>query len=235
MSNTTKPAPLTLYTVGTPNGQRVSVYLEELKAAYELDYTWKKMNFATKEQKEPWFLALSPNGRIPALVDHTRSDVAVFESAAILLYLSQHYDPARAFSWAPDTDGEEWSEMLQWMFFAHGGVAPMEAQVVHFLHQAPEKIPYAIARFVDETKRLFGVLELRLSGGLLEGDKPREWLVGDKYSIADMNAAPWVRAHRFVGVDSLDEWPHVKAWIERFEARGLRCRLGLTLRRYDER
>jgi len=191
---------LHLYTVGTPNGHKVSLYLEELKAAYGLEYTFQGLTFAKNEQKEPWFLEINPNGRIPALVDHNRGGFKVFESAAILLYLAQHYDKEHKFSFDPSSD--EYNEALQWIFFVHGGIGPMQGQAGHFARYAPEKIPYAIKRYQDETRRLYSVLDTRLTG--------RDWLAGPgkgTYSIVDINAWPWVKGHPYVGIETIDEYP----------------------------
>lgn len=138
-----------LYTAGTPNGFKVSIHLEELKAAYGLEHelvsyhilepryptdnqcsSYEKIDIGKLTQKEPWFLALNPNGRIPVLVDRSRNNFVVFETAAILLYLSQHYDKDYKFWFKSDDEngGNDYSQMLQWMFFAHGGVGPMQGQ-----------------------------------------------------------------------------------------------------------
>jgi len=213
MASATKP--LMLYTGRTPNGYKVSVLLEELKAAYGgPDYDYYPIDIWTNEQKEPWFLAMNPNGRIPTLKDRARGDFPVFETAAILLYLVQHYDPERRFTFDAATEADDYSEMLQWIFFAHGGVGPMQGQANFFTHYAPDKIPYAINRYVTEAKRLYGVLELRLAG--------RDYLAGPgrgKYSIADCNVWPWIRIHGYSVCDTLDEWPNLKAWTERIGAR----------------
>ncbi|KJA30135.1 hypothetical protein HYPSUDRAFT_32229 [Hypholoma sublateritium FD-334 SS-4] len=209
--STTSTKPITLYTAGTPNGHQVSIFLEELKAAYPgVDYDAVKINMSINQQKEPWFIKLNPNGRIPTIVDHTRSDFAVFETAAILLYLAQHYDKDHAFWFDAETDPNSYSEMLQWIFFAHGGVGPMQGQAGHFRNAAKEDIPYAKTRYLEETKRLYSVLEIRL--------KERDWLAGagrGKYSLADIKTFPWVRVHKFAGIEELDEWPAVKAWVAR--------------------
>ncbi|KAJ7498987.1 glutathione S-transferase [Mycena latifolia] len=209
MASSTKP--FLLYTGPTPNGHKVSVYLEELKALYpNVDYDVEKIDISTNRQKEPWFIALNPNGRIPVLVDRSRNNFVVFETAAILLYLAQHYDKNKQFFFDAEANPNEYSEMLQWIFFAHGGVGPMQGQANHFNRSAPEDIPYAKKRYIDETKRLYGVLEIRLTD--------RDWLVGPgrgKLSIADLNVIPWVRIHKYAGVDSIDEFPNVKAWLER--------------------
>lgn len=145
------------------------------------------------EQKEPWFIdTLNPNGRIPVLVDKTRKSTtgadgfSIFESAAILLYLSQHYDKDHKLWFDAETQPEHYSEMLQWIFFAHGGVGPMQGQANHFHRAAPEDIPYGKKRYLDETKRLYEVLNIRLNG--------RDYLAGPGkgvYSIADINVFPW--------------------------------------------
>ncbi|KAI0751424.1 glutathione S-transferase C-terminal-like protein [Daedaleopsis nitida] len=207
-------APLVLYTTGTPNGHKVSVFLEELKTAYGLQYDVEKIELSKNTQKEPWFIKLNPNGRIPTLVDRSRNNFNVFESAAILLYLQQHYDKNNKFAFDKDQDPDSYSEMLQWIFFAHGGVGPMQGQSNHFNKFAPEDIPYAKKRYLEETKRLYGVLEIRL--------QDRDWLAGPGrgvYSLADINVIPWVRIHGFAGIESLDPWPRVKAWVEAAEAR----------------
>jgi len=201
-----------LYTVGTPNGHKASIFLEELKAAYGLEYSFQGLSFAKNEQKEPWFLEINPNGRIPAIVDHNRNDFKVFESAAILLYLAQHYDKERKFSFDPSSD--EYNEALQWIFFAHGGVGPMQGQANHFYRYAPQQIPYGVKRYQDETKRLYSVLESRLTG--------RDYLAGPgkgKYSIVDINVWPWVKGYSWAGIESIDEFPNLEKWIKRIQDR----------------
>jgi len=209
MSQSTKP--FQLYFAGTPNGYQPTVYLEELKAVYpNIDYDIEKIDISKNTQKEPWFIKLNPNGRIPVLVDRSRDNFPVFETAAILLYLAHNYDKDFKFWFDPAKDPNAYSELLQWIFFAHGGVGPMQGQANHFNRAAPEDIPYAKRRYIDETKRLYGVLEIRLAD--------RDWLVGEgrgKFSIADIKAVPWVKIHKFAGIESLDEWPRVKDWVER--------------------
>ncbi|KAG5648301.1 hypothetical protein DXG03_004873 [Asterophora parasitica] len=195
---------LLLYTAGTPNGRKVAVLLEELKAAAGVQYFVRPISLRENEQKEPWFLALNPNGRIPVLRDVARGHT-VFESAAILLYLETHYDKERLFGFDPVREEESYSEMLQWVFWAHGGLGPMSGQASHFRNAAPVEIPYAQKRYTEETERLYGVLELRLAD--------RDHLAGPgkgKYSIADINAQPWVAGHKWAGIDSLDSWPGLK-------------------------
>ncbi|KAH8106257.1 glutathione S-transferase [Cristinia sonorae] len=209
--------PFKLYTFPTPNGKKVTVFLEELKLAYPgLDYEPINIDISTNVQKEPWFIKLNPNGRIPVLVDTNRNDFVVFETSAILLYLQQHYDKDNKFGFDVASEANDYSEQLQWMFFGHGGVGPMQGQANHFFKFAPEKIPYAIKRYQDETKRLYGVLNIRLEGG------NRDYLAGPgrgKPTIADFSIFPWVLGHAFCGVESLDEWPGVKAWVARLKER----------------
>ncbi|KZV73688.1 glutathione S-transferase [Peniophora sp. CONT] len=187
--STESQKPLVLYTARTPNGFKATVFLEELKLAYpeqKLEYDVFAIEIWKTVHKEPWFIALNPNGRIPTLTDRSRNNYNVFESAAILLYLAQYYDKENKFTFDSVKEADDYSEMLQWIFFAHGGVGPMMGQANHFVHYAPEKIPYAADRYVNESKRLWGVLEIRL--------KDREWLAGPgkgKYSIADINVWPW--------------------------------------------
>ncbi|KAL4241549.1 GST superfamily protein [Abortiporus biennis] len=203
-------APLLLYTFHTPNGYKVTIFLEELKAAYGLQYDVEQIDISTNIQKEPWFIKLNPNGRIPVLVDRSRNNFVVFETAAILLYLQQFYDKENKFGFDKEKEPNDYSETLQWIFFAHGGVGPMQGQANHFGRYAPEKIPYAINRYVEETKRLYGVLNIRL--------QDRDWLAGPgrgKYSIADINVLPWVRIHAYSGIESIDDFPNVKRWLAR--------------------
>ncbi|KAF8165409.1 glutathione S-transferase [Crassisporium funariophilum] len=213
MSTPTKP--FMLYTLATPNGVPVSAFLEELKAIdSSVDYDYETINISTNRQKEPWFLKMNPNGRIPVLIDRKRNDFAVFESSAILIYLAQFYDKDLKYSFDPAKDPNDYSEMLQWIFFAHGGIGPMQGQSNHFNNYAPEDIPYGKKRYLDETKRLYGVLQLRL--------EDRDYLAGPgkgKYSIADIKTWGWVRSHKHAKVESLDPWPGVKAWLERIEER----------------
>lgn len=179
------PHTLELLTAATPNGQKISIFLAELG----LPYTLTPVSLSNSEQKSPAFLSrANPNGRIPALVDHSRGGskgFRVFESGAILLYLAERYDGENAFSFRfgeGEDQGEERSEMLQWLFFQNAGVGPMQGQANHFYRYAPEKIPYAVERYQNETRRLYSVLEERLKG--------RDYLVGKgvgRYSIADIS------------------------------------------------
>jgi len=215
MATLTKP--LVLHTVPTPNGVPISIFLEELKVINPgptVDYDVVKISFKDNDQKKPPFIEMNPNGRIPVLTDRSRGNFHVFESSAILLYLAQHYDKGHVFWFDAEEDPNDYSEMLQWLFFAHGGIGPMQGQANHFGNAAPEDIPYAKKRYLDETKRLYGVLEIRLAS--------RDYLAGPakgKYSIADLKAFCWVRICKYSGIDDLNAWPAVKAWVERISAR----------------
>ncbi|RWA06048.1 hypothetical protein EKO27_g9060 [Xylaria grammica] len=198
-----------LLTFGTPNGYKASILLEELKEAYGKDYTWQSVNIMKNTQKEPWFVAAGANGRIPAIVDHDRDGFAVFEGLAILGYLTRRYDPEHKFSFPVDSN--EYDEAETWMAWQHGGLGPMQGQANHFLRFAKEKIPYGIQRYVGETERLYGVLDARLAN--------REYVVGGKFSIADINLLGWANAARLAGINFESQFPNVQKWLERCLAR----------------
>ncbi|CEH12874.1 Glutathione S-transferase [Ceraceosorus bombacis] len=210
--------PIQLYTWSTPNGVKVHTLLEELKAAYPgFSYDAHSLDIlsADEPQKKPDFLKINPNGRIPAIVDPNHDNFNVFESAAILLWLEKAYDPKHLFSWPssdPNADKLR-SEVLQWIYFVHGGVGPMQGQANHFRGQATgaskNVIPYALKRYQNETKRLYSVLEERLQG--------RDWLVGEgkgKYTLADINAFGWVSWHAFAGIPRSDLGPNLQRWLK---------------------
>jgi len=200
-----------LYTAATPNGHKVSIALEEL----ELPYTVHTLDLTKGEQKQPWFLALNPNGRIPAIVDRGddgKDDFAVFESGACLIYLAEKTGRLMP------TDAKGRSRVLQWLMFQMGGVGPMMGQANVFYRYFPEKIQPAIDRYQGETKRLFRVLDGHL--------KDNEFLAGD-YSIADIANWAWVRTHRWSGVE-LDDLPHLKRWRDQIRARPAAQR-GITI------
>jgi glutathione S-transferase len=190
---------IVLYTSPTPNGWKVSIALEELGLPYEV----RAIRLQEGEQKEPWYLELNPNGRIPTIVDRDAGDFVVFESGAILLYLAEKTGrllPA---------DAKGRSLVVQWLMFQMGGIGPMQGQANVFFRYAPERIPYAIERYHDETKRLYRVLDRRLA--------EHEFLAGD-YSIADIATWPWVRIHAWAGVE-VDDLPHLRRWIDTIAAR----------------
>ncbi|KAI0112487.1 glutathione S-transferase [Nemania sp. FL0031] len=194
-----------LLTFGTPNGYKISILLEELKAAYGKEYTWQSINIMKNTQKEPWFIAAGANGRIPAIVDHDRNGFAVFEGMAILGYLTRRYDPDHKFSFPVDSN--EYDEAETWMAWQHGGLGPMQGQANHFLRFAKEKIPYGIQRYVGETERLYGILDSRLA--------TRDFVVGGKFSIADINLLGWVNAATLSGLDLEGQFPNVHKWLTR--------------------
>jgi glutathione S-transferase len=189
-----------LYTAPTPNGWKASIMLEELGLPYDV----RPIRLHEGEQKEPWFLRINPNGRIPAIVDRDEGDFPVFESGAILIYLAE-----KAGSALLPTERKRRSETLQWLMFQMGGVGPMQGQANVFFRYAPEPIPYAIERYQKETRRLYEVLNGRLAD--------REFLAGD-YSIADIATWPWVRIHAWAGVET-DGLDHLNRWIETIRAR----------------
>lgn len=160
------------------------------------------------DQQTPEFLKINPNGRIPALIDDSQNKLNVWESASIELYLQQLYDPDNKF-WFTDVKGR--ADALSWIFFAHGGVGPMQGQAHHFFRYAPLKIPYGIKRYIEETERLYSVLE----DGLEKGNG---WLAGGKYSIADINVYPWVRSYAWAGID-ISKYPRIGKWIKAIEER----------------
>ncbi|KAM4063112.1 glutathione S-transferase II [Hirsutella rhossiliensis] len=196
-----------LLTWGTPNGFKASILLEELKDAYGLQYTAQAINIGQNVQKEPWFTAINPNGRIPAIVDHDNAGLAVFEGAAILSYLTRRYDRDHRFSFAPDDD--DYTRAESWIAWQHGGLAPMQGQANHFVRAAKEKIPYAMQRYVGETERLYGILDARLAD--------RDYVVGPgrgRYTIADIALLGWVDFLPLTTV-SVAQFPAVHAWLRR--------------------
>lgn len=192
-----------LYYWTTPNGHKVTMYLEEAKLPYRLH----GIDISKGGQFEPDFLKISPNNKIPAIVDHAPADggkpLSVFESGAILLYLA-----GKTGKFIPkDLRGQV--EALEWLMWQMGGLGPMLGQNHHFQHYAPERIPYAIDRYVKETNRLYGVLDKRLAG--------RDFILGKPYSIADMAAYPWIIPER-QGQD-LADFPNVARWHAAIRAR----------------
>lgn len=188
-----------LYTAPTPNGWKASVALEELGLAYEV----RPVNLGAHEQKEPWFLAINPNGRIPAIIDRDEGDFAVFESGAILIYLAE-----KTGQLLP-SDPKGRSRAIQWLMFQMGGVGPMMGQANVFLRYAPEKIEYAIQRYQRESRRLLEVLNGRL--------ERHEYLAGD-YSIADIANWCWAHTYEWSGVD-IEGLDHLRRWIDAVAAR----------------
>ena len=192
-----------LYYWPTPNGKKISILLEELGVPYQTQW----VDMSKGEQFKAEFLVISPNNRIPAIVDHAPADggapVSIFESGAILLYLAQKY--GRFYS----NDLRQQQEINQWLFWQMGGLGPMAGQAHHFRHYAPEQVPYGIERYTNECNRLYGVLNHRLAD--------REFIAGD-YSIADMASWPWVLLYQRQGQD-LAQFPHLKHWLDTIQAR----------------
>ncbi len=192
-----------LYYWTTPNGHKITIFLEETR----LPYTIKPIDIGKGEQFAADFLAISPNNRIPAIVDHEpahgKGPLSVFESGAILQYLAEKtgkFLPA-------DLRGR--TDAMQWLFWQMGGLGPMLGQNHHFRNYTTEKIPYAINRYLKETERLYGVLDERLAD--------RTFVAGD-YSIADMACYPWIVLHERQG-QNLDDFPNVKRWFETIQRR----------------
>ena len=190
-----------LYYWPTPNGWKISIMLEECG----LEYRLVPVDIGRGDQFKPEFLAISPNNRMPAIVDHDveGKPVSVFESGAILMYLA-----GKTGRFLP-ADSRARIEVMQWVFWQVGGLGPMAGQLGHFTNYALEKIPYALKRYGDEYNRLLGVIEKQLAG--------KDYLCGD-YSIADMASWPWVVVHERIK-QSLDEFPRVMAWDKRMKAR----------------
>lgn len=188
-----------LYTAATPNGFKVSIALEELGLPYKVI----PLDFSTMEQKKPEFLAINPNGRIPAIVDRDNGDFAVFESGAILLYLAE-----KTGKLLPQ-DPKRRSQAIQWLMFQMGGVGPMQGQANVFFRYFPEKLQGAIDRYQHETRRLYEVLDRRLGEA--------EYLAGD-YGIADIATFPWVRIHDWAGV-AIDGLEHLQRWMDAIAVR----------------
>jgi GSH-dependent disulfide-bond oxidoreductase len=200
-----------LYYWPTPNGHKVTLFLEETG----MPYTIVPVHIGKGEQFRPEFLAISPNNRMPAIIDKAPLErgapISVFESGAILLYLAEKTE-----QFIP-SESRGRAEVLQWLFWQVGGLGPMAGQNHHFTRYAPEKISYAIERYVKETNRLYGVLNKRLAD--------REFLAG-AYSIADMASYPWIVPYEMQG-QKLEDFPHLKRWFEAIKARPA------TLRAYE--
>jgi GST-like protein len=200
-----------LYFAATPNGLKMKLFLEETGLPYRVI----PVNIGKGEQFAPEFLAISPNNKIPAMVDHEPADggepLSMFESGAMLLYLAD-----KTGQLIPK-EGRQRLEVIQWLFWQMAGLGPMAGQNGHFAVYAPEKIPYAITRYVNETNRLYGVLNKQLEG--------RDFIAGD-YSIADIACYPWIVPHEAHG-QKLEDFPNLKRWFDRIAARPA------TLRAYE--
>jgi GSH-dependent disulfide-bond oxidoreductase len=195
--------PIDLYYWPTPNGWKITIFLEEV----DLPYNVVPVDIAAGDQYEPEFLKISPNNKMPAIIDPEGPDgapITLFESGAILIYLA---DKTERFF--PQTPRERYV-VLQWLMFQMGHVGPMLGQAHHFRQYAPEKIPYAVERYTNEAARLYRVIDRRLA--------ETTFIAGDEYTIADMAIFPWLRSHENQG-QSLDDYPSLKRWYEGMEAR----------------
>ena len=191
-----------LYYWGTPNGHKITIALEEMGLSYQI----LPVNILENDQFQPDFLAISPNNKIPAIVDQDGPDhrsISIFESGAILQYLG------RKTGLFYPTDEIKRIQVEQWLMWQMGGLGPMLGQNHHFSRFAPERIPYATERYVNETKRLYGVLDKQLVG--------QDYVAGE-YSIADMAIFPWLLRYEWQGID-LADYPEVSHYIERMQAR----------------
>lgn len=188
-----------LYYWPTPNGHKITIFLEES----ELEYEIYPIDIRVGDQFKPEFLNIAPNNRMPAIIDRHPSDfgdaISIFESGAILQYLAE-----KTGKFLP-TDLRDRTNVMQWLFWQMGGLGPMAGQNHHFSQYAPEKIPYAIERYVKETNRLYGVLNHQLEG--------KDYITG-KYSIADMASYPWVLLHKHQQ-QNIEDFPNLQAWLQR--------------------
>jgi len=192
-----------VYSTATPNGHKVHIMLEECGLPYRVHH----IDIGAGDQFKPNFLAISPNNKIPAIVDADGPDnkpISLFESGAILIYLA-----SKTNQFLGNTDREKFTA-LQWLMFQMGGVGPMLGQAHHFRLYAPKKIDYAVNRYTNEAKRLYGVIDKRLTQSA--------YLAGDEYTIADMATYPWLRAWKNQGIDWAD-YPDAKRWFDEIDAR----------------
>ncbi|MGL5192169.1 MAG: glutathione binding-like protein [Chroococcales cyanobacterium] len=188
-----------LYTFPTPNGRKVSILLEELGISYNVH----KIDITQGQQFYPDFVEINPNSKIPAIIDHD-TEITVFESGAILMYLAE-----KTGKLLPKETKSRY-QVMGWLMFQMASVGPMFGQFNHFNRFAPEKVPYAIARYEQETLRLYGVLDRQLAD--------RRYIAGENYSIADIALYPWVASYEFMGL-TLEEHPHLNRWVEILEER----------------
>ena len=195
------------YSWPTPNGHKVHIMLEECGLRLGRDWQVHPVNIGAGDQFKPAFLKISPNNKIPALVDPVGPDgkpISLFESGAILLYLA-----AKTGKFLPKTDRQKF-EVLQWLMFQMGGVGPMLGQAHHFRMYAPKKIDYAVNRYTNEAKRLYGVMDQQLGR--------HRYIAGNSYSIADIAIFPWLRSWQNQGIEWAD-YPQLKAWFDKIAQR----------------
>ncbi|AWW48808.1 glutathione S-transferase family protein [Polynucleobacter paneuropaeus] len=196
-----------VYSWATPNGHKIHIMLEECGYRLGKDWLAHPIDIGAGDQFKPDFIKISPNNKIPAIVDPNGPDgkpISIFESGAILLYLA-----AKTGKFLPKSTRAKY-DVLQWLMFQMGGLGPMLGQNHHFRTYAPEKIEYAINRYTNEAKRLYGVLDRQLS--------KHPFIAGKEYSIADIAIFPWTRNWKNQGIE-IDEFPHFKKWFEKISAR----------------
>ncbi len=196
-----------VYSWATPNGHKVHIMLEECGLQLGRDWRVHPINIGAGDQFTPEFLQISPNNKIPAIVDSEGPDgqpISLFESGAILLYLA-----SKTGQFLPRTDRQKF-EVLQWLMFQMGGVGPMLGQAHHFRIYAPEKIDYAVTRYTNEARRLYGVMDKQVA--------QHPYIAGDDYTIADIAIFPWLRSWQNQGIDWAD-YPHLKKWFDTIAAR----------------
>ncbi|MEC4727702.1 glutathione S-transferase N-terminal domain-containing protein [Shewanella sp. D64] len=197
-----------LYTAATPNGHKISIALEEMGLEYQVHH----LDLMEADQKKPEFLTINPNGRIPAIIDRDNDDFVVFESGAILLYLAE-----KTGKLLP-ANPKKRSQVIQWLMFQMSGVGPMMGQANVFFRYFPEKIPAAIERYQNESRRLFEVMDKQLA--------TNRYLAGDDYTIADISTWPWVRIYEWSGVD-ISGLDHLQRWMSELAERKA-CQIGIA-------
>lgn len=198
-----------LYTAATPNGFKISIALEEMGLKYKVH----SLDLAALDQKKPEFLAINPNGRIPAIIDRDNDDFVVFETGAILMYLAE-----KTGKFIPE-DPKGYYQVIQWLMFQMSGVGPMMGQANVFYRYFPEKVPAAIERYQKEGRRLLEVMNTQLGNN--------RYLAGNEYSIADISAWPWVRKYDWSGI-SIEGLEHLKRWIDELAERPA-CQRGVLV------
>ncbi|GMH34404.1 hypothetical protein BSKO_02238 [Bryopsis sp. KO-2023] len=197
--------PITLYTAATPNGFKASITLEELGVPYEV----RSVDLSKGEQKEAWFLKISPNGKIPAIVDHWHDDVAIFDSGALMLYLVEQYGEGNLMPELMPREPKERSEVLSWLMFHLSDMGPTQGEAAYYV-RTEESNPMAQRRLLKETKQMYSVLDKALKG--------KKFLAGGRFSLADIAHFCWVAFHFHVGI-SLDDFPNIKEWVYRIYGR----------------
>ncbi|QRV80239.1 glutathione S-transferase [Ceratobasidium sp. AG-Ba] len=212
---------LHLWAMPTPTSQQVQIALEELKSEYNTKFSWTFMGFDSREQKEPWYLALNPNGKIPMILDKTQAaPVSVMETGAILAWLAEVHDKEQKFGFS---NLPEKSQMIQWIFWSTTGLAISFGHLYYFEHATPERVPMALDFHHKEALRLLDVLDKHLAG-TLSGGPERDYVAGNgrgRYSYADMAIFPWLSRHEFFSIskEEVGRFSHLTAWFNRIGSR----------------